>query len=39
MGTDQLEEMTNDQIQTMIAALQGMIAPIQEKLTAMQKSA
>lgn len=37
MGTDHLEEMTNDQIQAMIAALQGVIAPIQEKLTAMQK--
>lgn len=37
MGTDQLEAMTNDQIQAMIVALQGVIAPIQEKLTAMQK--
>jgi len=37
MVTDQLEEMTNDQLQAMIAALQGVLAPIQEKLTAMQK--
>jgi len=37
MVTDQLEEMTNDQLQAMIAALQGVLAPIQEKIIAVQK--
>ena len=37
MVTDQLEEMTNDQLQAMKAALQEVLAPIQEKLIAVQK--
>jgi hypothetical protein len=37
MVTDQLEEMTNEQLQAMIIALQEILAPIQEKLTAIQK--
>jgi hypothetical protein len=36
MGTDQLEEMTNEQLQAMLAAFQEMLAPIQEKLTIIQ---
>lgn len=37
MVTDQLEEMTNDQLQAMIAALQGVLGSIQEKLITVQK--
>jgi len=37
MVTDQLKEMTNEQLQAMIAVLQEVLAPIQEKLTAVQK--
>jgi len=37
MVTDQLEEMTNEQLQAMIAVLQEVLAPIHEKLTAVQK--
>ena len=37
MGTDQLEEMTNEQLQAMIATLREVLGPIQEKLIAIQK--
>ena len=37
MVTDQLEEMTSEQLQAMIAALREVLGPIQEKLTAIQK--
>jgi hypothetical protein len=37
MVTDQLEEMTNEQLQAMIVAFQEMLIPIQEKLTTVQK--
>jgi hypothetical protein len=37
MTINQFEEMTNDQLQTSIAALQELILPIQKKLNAMQK--
>jgi hypothetical protein len=37
MALDQLEELTDDQLQTSIAALQEAIAPIQEKINTMQK--
>jgi DnaJ-domain-containing protein 1 len=37
MGIDQLEEMTIEQLQAMIAALREVLGPIQEKLTAIQK--
>jgi hypothetical protein len=38
MATDQLKEMTNEQLQAMIAVLQEVLALIQEKLTAVQKA-
>ena len=37
MVTDQLEKMTDDQLKAMIIALREALAPIQEKLTAIQK--
>jgi len=37
MVTDQLEEMTSEQLQAMIAALREVLGPIQEKLAAIQK--
>lgn len=37
MAIDQLEEMTNDQLQAMKSAIQEVLAPIQEKLNAIQK--
>jgi hypothetical protein len=37
MGTDQLEEMTNEQLQAMLVAFQTMLIPIQEKIAAIQK--
>jgi hypothetical protein len=37
MGIDQLEEMTNEQLQGMLAAFQAMLTPIQEKIVAIQK--
>lgn len=37
MSTDQLEKMTDDQLQAMIATLREVLGPIQEKLTAIQK--
>ncbi len=36
MVTDQLEEMTSEQLQAMVVALREVLAPIQEKLAAVQ---
>lgn len=37
MSTDQLEKMTDEQLQAMIATLREALGPIQEKLIAIQK--
>lgn len=37
MSMDQLEEMTNEQLQGMLAAFQAMLTPIQEKIVSIQK--
>lgn len=37
MSMDQLEEMTNEQLQGMLAAFQAMLTSIQEKIVSIQK--